>query len=67
MGETTRLAVSLSKHPWQNLALEEYLLGTVQLEQALLLLWQNEQTVVIGRHQNPWRECLLERLEQEGA
>ena len=67
MGETTRLAVSLSKHPWQNLALEEYLLGTVQLEQALLLLWQNEQTVVIGRHQNPWRECLLERLEQEGG
>mgnify|MGYP002150799751 CR=1 FL=1 len=47
--------------------MEEYLLHQVKPDQALLFLWRNEQTVVIGRHQNPWRECLLERLEEEGG
>lgn len=67
MREVARLALSLSRHPWRNLALEEYLLYQVKPDQALLFLWQNEQTVVIGRNQNPWRECLLERLEEEGG
>ena len=67
MSEAARLVLSLSRHPWRNLALEEYLLRQVKPDQALLFLWRNEQTVVIGRHQNPWRECLLERLEEEGG
>lgn len=67
MDQGNRLVVSLSQHPWWNLALEEHLLSQVSGEQAVLLLWQNDRTVVIGRHQNPWRECRLELLEAEGG
>ena len=47
MSEAARLVLSLSRHPWRNLALEEYLLYQVKPDQALLFLWRNEQTVVI--------------------
>lgn len=67
MAYDTRIIRTCSKDPWWNLAVEEYLLERVEPDQCILYIWQNENTVVIGRNQNPWRECRTDLLESEGG
>ncbi len=59
---------STSNDPWHNLALEDYLMHNMPDEEsAVLYLWQNQNTVVIGRNQNAWAECKTALLEEEGG
>ena len=59
--------VSNSLDAFYNQALESALLDAVPDDGALLYLWRNERTVVVGRNQNAAAECDIALLESEGG
>ncbi len=62
-----KLYISNSHNPYFNLAFEEHLVKNASVDDEIYYLWQNDQTVVIGRNQNPWKECNIEKLHQDGG
>lgn len=52
---------------WQNLAVDEYLLRNIKAGDMILHIYVNNNCVVIGRHQNPWRECNLAAMDTDGV
>ncbi len=58
---------SNSLDPYLNLATEQYLMETVEEDACILFLWQNQNTVVIGKNQNAWKECKTALLNEEGG
>ena len=62
-----KLYESKSFDPYLNLATEQYLMETVEEDACILFLWQNQNTVVIGKNQNAWKECRTDLLREEGG
>lgn len=62
--EIARIVISQVHDPAYNLALEEDL---IKSGGNTLYLWQNNDTVVIGRNQNPYKECDIPRIEKDGV
>ena len=58
---------SRSADVYRNLAVEEWLLDHAALYGPVLFLCVNSPCVVIGKNQNPWRECRLSLMENEGV
>ncbi|WP_298844175.1 lipoate--protein ligase [Clostridium sp.] len=63
----TSIITSSTFDPWYNLALEEFLLNHVRENEIILYLWQNDNTVVVGKNQNCWKECKCRELEMNGG
>lgn len=59
--------ISHTVDPYVNLATEKFLFDTVDNETIVLFLWQNQNTVVIGKNQNAFSECRTELLAKEGG
>ena len=62
-----RTITSTTTVPYDNMALEAYLLHHVEPGECILSLWQNRRTVVIGRNQNCFAECKCSQLEEDGG
>lgn len=70
-----RVLISDVTNPFYNLAYEEWLFETaVQSSRVAsspergvhtLYLWRNEPSVIIGRNQNPWKECRVAEMEAD--
>lgn len=55
--------ISQSKDIFTNLALEDWLYHNFDFKNHhILMLWQSDPCVVIGRHQNPWVEANVAEL-----
>ena len=54
-----KILITSSTNPYINLAKELELLYYPKNEEKILYLWRNEPVVVIGKHQNPYKECNL--------
>ncbi|MEN8255735.1 MAG: hypothetical protein ABFR33_09740, partial [Verrucomicrobiota bacterium] len=56
---------SLDVH--RNLAIEECLMEQVVDQGPVLFLWRSDCAVVMGKNQNPWRECRLDLMRDESV
>ena len=56
-----------STNPYKNLATEKLLFDKLEKDSVILYLWQNKNTVVIGRNQNPWAECNQSAIKEDNV
>ncbi len=63
----TACLIARGTDPYRNLAIEKHLMDTLPEETAILYLWQNSHTIVVGRNQNPWHECRVNEFLESGG
>ena len=63
----TACLIARGTDPYRNLAIEKHLMDTLPEETAILYLWQNSHTIVVGRNQNPWYECRVNDFLESGG
>ncbi|GJJ77224.1 lipoate---protein ligase [Entomortierella parvispora] len=59
--------ISKTSDPWSNLAFEEWLFRNSDPTTYILFLYRNSKSVIIGRNQNPWKECNLKQMAKDGV
>lgn len=57
---------NLSTSPFFNLALEEYVLKHIDSQDDYFLLWQNEPSIIVGKHQNTVEEINSNFVKENG-
>ncbi len=62
-----RYIESPSTDPYFNLALEQHLFDTVGQAESLFMLWRNDNTIVVGRHQNTAEEINADFVREQGV
>ncbi|EMC97601.1 hypothetical protein BAUCODRAFT_59017, partial [Baudoinia panamericana UAMH 10762] len=62
LAQPVQLYISTSRDPYLNLSIEHYLLQKTAPESAVLFLYLNRPSIIIGRNQNPWLEVNLALL-----
>lgn len=62
-----RVLISETYDPWFNLATEDYIFREMDPDHHILFLWRNDNTVVIGRYQNPWAECDIRKMDEDNV
>lgn len=60
------LLLSDQHDPYYNLALEDWLLRHFVKQQPVIFIYSNTPCIVLGRAQNPWKECHVDYCQQNG-
>ena len=60
--------ITAETDPYRNLAVEECLLSYCrEIREPILYLWQNDNTIVLGRNQNPYSECNMDFVHKNSV
>lgn len=62
-----QIVIGKQYNPYINLSVESHLLDNYLPDTITMFLWKNKQTVVIGKNQNPYSECDVRSLTDEGG
>jgi len=62
-----QVVISNQYNPFLNRAVEQYLTDHQEEETMTMYLWKNQRTVVIGYNQNPYSECNVQLLLDDGG
>lgn len=61
-----RYIQSESADPYYNLALEQHIFDSIGTGESCFMLWQNDNTIVVGKHQNTFEEINAAYVEEKG-